>query len=215
MSTEPLTIALYATDTMADWEYAYLTSQITVAERAKPGRFTLLLVGNGVDTVHSLGGLPVTPTADLDALDLLADRSALSMLVIPGGETYGHGHDRLIKAVRSLLARNVPVAGICGATYLLARAGVLDERAHTSNSKDFLAASGYTGGSHYVAAPVVTDSGVTTASGIQPVAFTAEVMRVTGLVSNPVADAWEHLHRTGDAEQYGAYVAAANTWAEE
>ena len=36
------TIALYTTDTMADWEYAYLTTQITAAEQIRPGRFRLL-----------------------------------------------------------------------------------------------------------------------------------------------------------------------------
>ena len=35
------TIALYTTETMADWEYAYLTTQITGAEHLKPGRFRL------------------------------------------------------------------------------------------------------------------------------------------------------------------------------
>ena len=38
------TIALYTTETMADWEYAYLTTQIASAEHLKPGRFRLLLV---------------------------------------------------------------------------------------------------------------------------------------------------------------------------
>ena len=34
------TIALYTTETMADWEYAYLTTQITTAEEARPGPIT-------------------------------------------------------------------------------------------------------------------------------------------------------------------------------
>jgi len=42
------TIALYTTETMADWEYAYLTTQIAGAEQLKPGRFRLLLVGDGL-----------------------------------------------------------------------------------------------------------------------------------------------------------------------
>ena len=36
---------------MADWEYAYLTTQIAGAERLKPGRFRLLLVGDGLEQI--------------------------------------------------------------------------------------------------------------------------------------------------------------------
>ena len=45
------TIALYTTETMADWEYAYLTTQIVGAEQLKPGRFQLLLVGDGLEQI--------------------------------------------------------------------------------------------------------------------------------------------------------------------
>ena len=55
------TIALYTTETMADWEYAHLTTQIATAEEVRPGRFRLLLVGDGLDPVRSLGGLPTSP----------------------------------------------------------------------------------------------------------------------------------------------------------
>ena len=81
------TIALYTTDTMADWEYAYLTTQITAAEQIRPGRFRLLLVGDGTGPVTSLGGLPLTPQTDLADLPSLAQDGSLGALVIPGGNT--------------------------------------------------------------------------------------------------------------------------------
>ena len=161
------TIALYTTETMVDWEYAYLTTQITTAEEVRPGRFRLLLVGDGPAPVRSLGGLPLSPAADLDELIPLADEGTLAALVIPGGNHYVEGgHERLAGTVEGLIAREVPVAAICGATYFLARNGFLDERRHTSNAAEFLAASGYQGAGGYVDAPVITDQGVTTASGI-------------------------------------------------
>ncbi|SDN00595.1 DJ-1/PfpI family protein [Actinomyces ruminicola] len=206
-------IALYVTETMADWEYAYLTAQITVAERMHPGRFELLLVGDGLEPARSQGGMPVTPTADLGDLSSLRAEGALAALVIPGGDHYHAGHERLIATVREMLTAQVPVAAICGATYVLARAGVLDERRHTSNSSDFLAASGYRGADRYVDAVVVSDRGVTTASGLNAVPFTAEVMRVTELFPGEVADAWERLYSTGDARYYGAWAQAVDAWA--
>jgi len=67
------TIALYTTETMTDWEYAYLTTQIAGAEQLKPGRFRLLLVGDGLESVRTLGNLPLTPEADLDTPQAPAD----------------------------------------------------------------------------------------------------------------------------------------------
>ena len=206
------TIALYTTETMADWEYAYLTTQIAGAEQLKPGRFRLLLVGDGLEPVRTLGNLPLTPETDLDALDALAEEGSLAALVIPGGDHYEAGHNRLIEAVGSLVDKEIPVAAICGATFLLARGGFLDERRHTSNAAAYLEASGYRGGTHYVETPVVTDRGVTTTSGIHAVPFTAEVIRITGLVPDAMADSWEQVFLNAREEDYMALMEATAAW---
>ena len=206
------TIALYTTETMADWEYAYLTTQIAGAERLKPGRFRLLLVGNGLEPVRTLGNLPLTPEADLDALDALADDGSLAALVVPGGDHYAAGHERLIEAVGRLVDQEIPVAAICGATLLLARSGFLDERCHTSNTAQYLEASGYRGGNHYMETPVVTDRGVTTASGIHAIPFTAEVMRITRLVPDAMAHAWEQVFLSAREDDYMALMEATSAW---
>ena len=206
------TIALYTTETMADWEYAYLTTQIADAEGLKPGRFRLLLVGDGLEPVHTLGNLPLAPEADLDALNALADDGSLAALVIPGGNHYAAGHERLIKAVGHLVDKEIPVVAICGATLLLARAGFLDERRHTSNAASYLEASGYRGGAHYVEAPVVTNRGVTTASGIHAIPLTAEIMRITGLVPDAMVDSWEQVFLNGKEKDYMALMEVTVAW---
>ncbi|QIK62583.1 thiamine biosynthesis protein ThiJ [Leucobacter viscericola] len=221
---QPRTIALYVTETMADWEYAYLTTQIAQAEAAKPGRFNLMLVGDGLDEVRSLGGLPVRPTADLaellklvahtdgdDGVDNTADHP-LAALVIPGGNHYDASHDRLLETVSQLVDRSVPVAAICGATFLMARGGFLDDRKHTSNASVYLDMSDYAGGDNYVAAPVVTDRGITTASGIHPVAFTAEVMRLVELYPDNIINAWEQLNLTGEEPYFYELMEATGAW---
>lgn len=206
------TIALYTTETMADWEYAYLTTQIADAEGLKPRRFRLLLVGDGLEPVHTLGNLPLAPEVDLGALDALAADGSLAALVIPGGNHYAAGHERLIKAVGHLVDKEIPVAAICGATLLLARAGFLDERRHTSNAASYLEASGYRGGAHYVEAPLVTDRGVTTASSIHAIPFTAEVMRITNLVPDVMVDSWEQVFLNGKEKDYMALMEATVAW---
>ena len=206
------TIALYTTETMTDWEYAYLTTQIAGAEQLKPGRFRLLLVGDGLESVRTLGNLPLTPEADLDTLQALADDGSLAALVIPGGDHYEAGHDQLIEAVGRLVDEEIPVAAICGATILLARSGFLDERRHTSNAAPYLEASGYRGGTHYAETPVVTDRGVTTASGIHAIPFTAEVMRITGLVPDAMTHTWEQVFLSAWEDDYMALMEATSAW---
>ncbi len=203
------TIALYTTETMADWEYAHLTTQIARAEATRPGRFALALVGDGLAEVSSLGGMPVRPTIDLAEL---AGDPSLAALVIPGGDHYDSGHDRLLELIPQLLERSVPVAAICGATFLLARAGLLDQRRHTSNDPAYLQMSGYQGAHLYAPEPVVTDGGITTGSGVHPVAFTAEVMRLTQLYPDDITTAWERLYSTGEAEAFYALMEATGAW---
>ncbi|MEI2777303.1 MAG: DJ-1/PfpI family protein [Tetrasphaera sp.] len=215
MSTQTKTIAIYATETMADWEYAYLTAEVTRAEQLRPGRFQAVFVGDGTAPVRSLGGLTITPTVDLDEL---AEMPGLAALVIPGADTYGPDtgaspHEQLLAILPRLLDAGTPVAAICGATLLLARGGFLDDRRHTSNAKIVLEMSGYAGAEHYVEAPVVTDRGITTGSGVHPVEFTAEIFRLTGLVPDEITTPWEQLYLTGRPEAFYALMAAQGAFA--
>jgi hypothetical protein len=84
----------------------------------------------------------------------------------------------------------------------LARAGMLDDFHHTSNSREYLAASGYRGGSFYCDVPAVTDEGVITAAGIAPVEFAREIFRTLGLYSREALNAWYALFRFGDTSRY-------------
>ena len=56
------------------------------------------------------------------------------------------------------------------------------------------------------------DRGVTTASGIHAVPFTAEVMRITGLVPNAMADAWEQVFLSAREDDYMALMEATSAW---
>lgn len=196
-------IAVYATDTMADWEYAYLTTLVARARQVKPESCELRFVGDGKADVRTLGEMPVEPDEDLQNLET----NDLSLLVIPGGDTYETGHDALVETVRECEANGTPVAAICGGTLVLARAGVLDHRQHTSNAPEFLAATGYEGGDLYRHDPVVSDAGVITASGLYPVQFTAAVLREIELFPDAVTSAWEHLY-LGNPDAFPAFIEA-------
>src|ERR671917_1912877 len=84
-------------------------------------------------------------------------------------------------APRRFLEAGVPVAAICGATAGLARAGLLDERNHTSASAEYLAATGYAGGDRYVDERAVVDGDLITAGPQSPVQFARATLGRLGL----------------------------------
>ncbi|HEX8487584.1 MAG TPA: DJ-1/PfpI family protein [Propionibacteriaceae bacterium] len=195
-------VVLYATDTMADWEYGYLTTGLAMAAEQQPDRYRLRVLSDGSSEVRTAGRLRLQTDGDLR--DVVVDQVAL--LVLPGADTWSEGHDRVLDLARELVAQGRPVAAICGATYGLARAGLLDDRQHTSNDPDYLAASGYAGGEHYREQSVVDDAGVITAPATAPVDFSAAVFRRLTLFPPEVTDAWYGLYTTGEKRYYDALV---------
>jgi putative intracellular protease/amidase len=197
-------IVLYALDTMADWEYAYLTAGLAMAAAQEPDRYRLRVLADGQQEVTTAGRLRLRTDGDLDQVDI----EETALLVLPGGDTWSSGHDRALDLARSLLDRGGLVAAICGATYGLARAGLLDSRRHTSNASDFLAASGYAGAEHYLEERVVDDRGLITAPATAPVDFSAAIFRRLELFPPAVTDAWYGLYTTGERRYYDALVGA-------
>jgi len=197
-------VILYATDTMADWEYGYLTTGLAMAEEQQPGRFRLRVLADGQQEVTTAGRLRLRTDGDIS--EVVADEVAL--LVLPGAGTWFTGHEAALDLARDLLERGTPVAAICGATYGLARAGLLDSRAHTSNARDFLVPSGYAGEARYVDDRVVDDGGLITAPATSPVDFSAAVFRRLELFPPDVTDAWYGLYTTGERRYYDALVGA-------
>ncbi|MFP5282850.1 MAG: DJ-1/PfpI family protein [Actinomycetes bacterium] len=197
-------VVLYATDTMADWEYAYLTAGLALAGEQEPDRFRLRVLSDGPQEVRTIGGLRLR--VDGRVSDVAADQTAL--LVLPGGNTWESGHARVLDLARTLLAQGTPVAGICGATYGLARAGLLDDRRHTSNAPEFLAPSGYAGADRYVEERVVDDGGLITAPATAPVDFAAAVFRRLELFPPAIIEAWHGLYTTGEKRYYDLLAGA-------
>jgi putative intracellular protease/amidase len=205
MEAQP--VHLYVTDTYADWEPAYAVAHIQKPDwQRRPGRYAVRTVAAADAPVVSMGGLRIVPGTTL--AELAPDESA--MLILPGAETWDSAaHEGVLDTARAFLDAGTPVAAICGATYGLARAGLLDDRAHTSNAADYLAASGYAGRDLYREELAVTDRGLVTASGTHPVDFAAQIFAQLGLYEPHVLDAWHGLYTTGDPEHYAVLAAAA------
>ena len=96
----------------------------------------------------------MVPDMILDDLDP-ADSN---LLILPGADMWDAGGGTAFAAAAArYLDAGVPVAAICGATAGLVRAGLLDNRRHTSAAAGYLMATGYAGGDHYVNQRAVMD----------------------------------------------------------
>lgn len=197
---EAQTVHLYVFNGMADWEPAFAIAGINNPRfRREPGRFRVATVGATLSHIVTMGGVRVRPDLALD--DLLPTASAL--LILPGGDAWERGENQdAVSKASELLAIGNPVAAICAATLAVAREGLLDNRLHTSNSPEYLKASGYRGFALYRNIPAIADGNLITASGVAPVDFAYQIFGTLGLYTEPVLDAWYALFKQGDPSKY-------------
>lgn len=194
------TVYLYIFDSLADWEPGYAVAGINSPQfQAHPGRYRVRTVALRKSAVTTMGGLRIEPDCTLESLS--PDEAA--MLLLPGGMTWETDENKDAVAVADAFLRSgVPVAAICGATFALAKAGLLDDRRHTSNARDYLAATHYKGAALYEDAPAVTDKNVITATGIAPIDFAFHIFSRLDIYTKPVLEAWYGLNKTGKAEYF-------------
>ncbi|MFJ2833730.1 DJ-1/PfpI family protein [Nocardia sp. NPDC087230] len=204
------TVHMAVYDTLADWEVGAATAHIANGGwHREPGTFEVKTVGLSTEPITTMGRLRVTPDlalADLDPADSV-------MLILPGADLWeGEELVPFAEKARQFLDAGVPVAGICGATFGLAKAGLLDDRAHTSNAAEYLVYSGYSGAEHYVEAQAVTDRDVITADAMSPFEFAREIFTRLEVSEPHVIDAWYVLFAHRDPAAYAvlAEYEAAN-----
>jgi putative intracellular protease/amidase len=200
-------VHLFVFDSLADWEAGYAIAGINNPQfHREPGRLRVCTVALRSRFVTTIGGLRIQPDLTLD--DLAETGSA--MLILPGGNLWDEGKNtEAVEAARTVLASGGAVAAICGATAGLARGGLLDERNHTSNSRDYIQATQYQGGALYQDAPAVTDGPVITAAATAPLDFAYQIFRYLDLYSPEVLAAWYGLFKTGKTEYFTALTQAA------
>jgi len=193
-ATAVVHLAVY--DTLADWETGFATAHLNKPLWHKtPGRFAVRTVGPSLEPITTMGGLRVTP--DRALADLTPADSA--MLILPGNDIFAtEAFVPFAEKAGEFLAAGVPVAAICGATGGLAMAGLLDDRAHTSNAAAFLDSLGYKGADLYREESAVTDGDLITAGGTAPVEFAREILARLDVMEPQVLASWYKLYGKQD-----------------
>lgn len=182
-------------DGFADWEPAY-----ALAELRRSGDYDVVTVGFTAAPVRSMGGLVVQPDCALASVQ----PGCVRLLILPGGDLWedpsAYPQGELAWLFDRLVGAGVPVAAICGATLAVARAGLLDDRLHTSNGEAYLRehAAGYDAGDRYRPELAVRDRGVITASGVGPTEFAREIFAELGVFSEADREVWYRLFKYGE-----------------
>ena len=200
-------IHLFVFDSLSDWEAAYAIAGINNPQfHRDAANFRIRNVAVRSNAVTTAGGIRIQPDLTLDALS----ETKRVMLILPGGSTWDEGKNmEAVEAAKATLASGGAVAAICGATTGLARGGLLDDRKHTSNAREYLEATHYKGGALYQDEPAVTDGPVITASATAPIDFALQIFRYLELYSPEVMTAWYGLFKTGKPEYFAAFMGAA------
>lgn len=175
---QPITIIV--TDGYSDWEIAPLAG-VGRAFYDADIRFASPEGG----PITSVAGLTVTDTDKFDA-------SEDGVVVVCGGGAFeGDAAPNLRDRLRDAHSRGRVVAGICGGTIALARAGLLDDVKHTSNGPDYLGkfAKSYDGAANYIDQPTaLRDGDIITAAAPMPASFAMEVLAAAGLDPKKAAE---------------------------
>jgi putative intracellular protease/amidase len=194
------TVHCYVFDTLADWEHGFAVAGIHNTQFHRvPDRWRVRTVAPHSDPIVTSGGVRIVPDMTLDELSPSDSR----MLILPGGDTWDEGgNTEAVEKAREFLENAVPVAAICGATAGLARGGLLDERRHTSNAREYIAATGYQGSELYQDEPAVTDGDLITAASMAPLEFAYHIYKRLDLYAPDVLEAWYGLFSTRKPEYF-------------
>jgi putative intracellular protease/amidase len=202
METKTAHLAVY--DTLADWEVGHLLAEL------RSGRFTgtsfdVLTIAESSEPITTMGGVRIVP----DALLADVEPADSDLLILPGADMWdAGGGEAFAAAAERFLEAGVPVAAICGATAGLARAGLLDDRKHTSAAAEYLAATGYAGGDHYVDERAVVDGDLITAGPQSPVQFARATLARLVLASERTLEAYEAVFHRGDPAAFPVLMEA-------
>ena len=195
-------------DSLADWEPALATAEINRSD--KP--ISVVTVGFSKEPVTTMGGLRILP--ELTLADVSAEEAAI--FILSGGERWEQQpiEEELIQLVRHCHSRGVPIAAICGATLVVGKAGLLDNRRHTSNARFYLQhfLPDYKAAAWYVEEAAVSDNNLITASGLGYVEFAREIFRQLALYNEDEIATWYEMfkHSVLPAPLAAAYAEQLN-----
>jgi putative intracellular protease/amidase len=165
------TIGFVFIDKFADWEFGLLSGSATDWFAARAVALSPL-----TGQVRSIGGLKLVPERGVGT----EENSDLDAVAVIGSDTWpSEDAPDIAPLLHATLARGGIVGGICGGTLALARAGIFEDRRHTSNGVGWIESKigDYPGSSLYQDVPyAVRDAHIVSAPGSAPGTFTTNFL---------------------------------------
>jgi putative intracellular protease/amidase len=200
---------LYVLDTLSDWEPGYAIAELNSGQYFKERGKTVpvKMVGATKEPIKTRGGMTIIP--DVTPAEITVENT--DVLMLPGADTWPDPrHVEIVNKTKELLDAGANVAAICGATAVLANAGLLDERAHTSNAPQYpeLMRSifeklpyfrGYKGQAYFKDDRAVADGNLITASSAGPLLWARLIFDRLGVFSDEALEAWYKYFETGSS----------------
>ena len=201
------TIYAYVLDTLADWEMGHVISELNSGRFFKKDsqRVMLTTVSDSKEPIKTMGGLTIIPDCVVDEIAV----NEKSVLLLPGANTWEvPKHDAVIVKAGEFLSAGAMVCAICGATAVLANAGLLDERLHTSNGIGYLemVSPSYKGQNFYVDEPSVAEQNLITASSTGALLWAKQIIERLNVFRPDTLDAWYMYFSTGEAKYFFALM---------
>ena len=194
-------VFLYVLDTLADWEISLIIAEINSGRYIKKNikKPPIIKVGNNKNPIKTMGGIDIIPDTDVENMNIEKG----DLIILPGADTWQNGNNsKIIEKIKG--NDNITIAGICGATFALADNGLLNNKRHTSNDKDYLkmVCKNYNGEKLYENKPAVVDGNLITASGIAPLDFAFEVIKKLDVMETSTLNAWYNLYKTKEGKYF-------------
>ncbi|EMB66459.1 type 1 glutamine amidotransferase family protein [Streptococcus mutans] len=184
-------ILVYVFDGYADWEPAYVCSELN----RQDSPFQIKTISLDKQPKKSMGGFCVMPDYDISNYP-----KKFKLLIIPGGDSWLAGENTDILPVVDYAARQqIPIAAICAATSFLAENAYLDHVKHTGNTLEFMkkGAPSYRGEDFYVEEQAVSDGGIVTANGTAALEFAREIFFLLHVKNPQEIEDWYHFNKVG------------------
>lgn len=144
----------------------------------------------------SIGGL----RAEIDvSIEEYTDLNNLAMVILPGGFSWHQKrYSKIAAFTNQVIAADVPIAAICGATIFLGSHGFLNQVRHTGDSKDFFKEyTEYEGEDLFVEAQVIRDKNMITANETAAVEFAYEIYKLLEIDTPEAIEDWYENFKHG------------------
>ncbi|BCZ45934.1 glutamine amidotransferase [Clostridium gelidum] len=184
-------ILVFIFDGYADWESAYICSELNESETD----YIVKTLSLDKEPKISMGGFRILP--DYSVSDY---HKNFAMLLLIGGSAWMEQKNNAILPVVEYAAKhNIPVGAICNAANFMAENGYLDNIKHSGNTLEFMKSQSpnYKGDCNFVEKQAVECSDIITANGTAALEFAREIMLYLNVKPVDKIDEWYKFNKVG------------------